>query len=197
MSILSVTVKSFQFSASSICSLFAFFSFFTFSFLCQYTSDCTFNKRYISLASKLPLVSCLLSCYWLYLQINGVNLLKFQIKDADKYALALLDALFSEEELAHCCYKPTGWSKKPPLPEDRIHLLEGACLKLEYMPGCLVRIRPSPQRDFVEVLPINKYICWKLHLLFLCCMCNTEVLVKLFGEDILRNEGRNIRLQNS
>ena len=39
----------------------------------------------------------------------------FGIRQADKYALALLDALFNEDELACSCYAMTKRSKKPPL----------------------------------------------------------------------------------
>ncbi len=60
-----------------------------------------------------------------HLQDNGVNLLTFGITKADKYALALLDALFSEDELANSCYKATDRSKKGPLNEEKISLLEG------------------------------------------------------------------------
>ena len=39
-----------------------------------------------------------------FLQAQGVNLLSFKIRQPDKYALALLDALFTEQELAGSCY---------------------------------------------------------------------------------------------
>ena len=49
----------------------------------------------------------------------------FGIRQADKYALALLDALFNEDELACSCYAMTKRSKKPPLQNDKVALLEG------------------------------------------------------------------------
>ena len=49
----------------------------------------------------------------------------FGITKADKYAFALLDALFSEDKLANSCYKATDRSKKGPLNEEKIYLLKG------------------------------------------------------------------------
>ena len=45
--------------------------------------------------------------------------------DPEKYALALMDALFSDEEMSLSCYCETKRSTKPPLPPQRITLLEG------------------------------------------------------------------------
>ena len=45
--------------------------------------------------------------------------------EADKYALALMEALFTDEELAQSCYSSTSRSTKTPLPKDKIELLEG------------------------------------------------------------------------
>ena len=56
----------------------------------------------------------------------------FGIRQADKYALALLDALFNEDELACSCYAMTKRSKKPPLQNDKVALLEGM-----FIPGCI------------------------------------------------------------
>jgi hypothetical protein len=36
-----------------------------------------------------------------------------------------MDALFDDEEMASSCYSSTKRSKKPPLPEDKVMLLEG------------------------------------------------------------------------
>ena len=46
----------------------------------------------------------------------------------EKYALALLSALFSDEELATSCYAETSRSKKPALPQEKIQILEGIIL---------------------------------------------------------------------
>ena len=43
----------------------------------------------------------------------------------DKYALAILTALFTDEEMGRSCYATTSRSTKPPLPADKIALLEG------------------------------------------------------------------------
>lgn len=43
----------------------------------------------------------------------------------DKHALALMDALFTTEEMAVSVYRKSDRSNKPPLPEEKISLLEG------------------------------------------------------------------------
>ena len=58
------------------------------------------------------------------MQDKGVDLLKFRMTNCEKYALALMDALFTEEEMAVSCYSATPRSKKPPLPQEKISQLE-------------------------------------------------------------------------
>ena len=36
-----------------------------------------------------------------------------------------MDALFTEEEMAICCYMKNSKCTKPPLPEEKVALLEG------------------------------------------------------------------------
>ena len=62
---------------------------------------------------------------FLFLKENGVDLLAIKAAEADKYALALMEALFTDEELAQSCYSSTSRSTKTPLPKDKIELLEG------------------------------------------------------------------------
>ena len=50
------------------------------------------------------------------LQISAVN--------PQKYALALMDALFTEE-MSESCFKESKRSTKPPLDKERVKLLEG------------------------------------------------------------------------
>jgi hypothetical protein len=54
-------------------------------------------------------------------------LLSIKAVDAPKYALNLLNALFTDEELGSSCYKkkPRSKSEKPPLSPKRVALLEG------------------------------------------------------------------------
>ena len=47
-----------------------------------------------------------------------------------KYVLALMDVLFSKEEMAKCCFVCTNKSKKPPLPLEKIKLIEGIYLRI-------------------------------------------------------------------
>ena len=42
-----------------------------------------------------------------------------------KYALALMDALFSDEEMGCKCFTCTSRSHKTPLPMDQVKLIEG------------------------------------------------------------------------
>ena len=43
----------------------------------------------------------------------------------DKYALAILPALFTDEEMGQSCYATSSRSTKPPLPAEKVSLLEG------------------------------------------------------------------------
>jgi len=54
-----------------------------------------------------------------------VNLLAFRAVNPEKYALSEMDALFTDEEMANSCFATSKRSTKPPLPHDRIKLLEG------------------------------------------------------------------------
>ena len=60
-------------------------------------------------------------------QDDGVDLLSIKAVGAPKYALNLLNALFTDEELGSSCYKkkPRSKSEKPPLSPKRVALLEG------------------------------------------------------------------------
>eukprot|EP00731_Ephydatia_muelleri_P034944 Em0087g13a len=63
-----------------------------------------------------------------FLTESGVNLLNLKGVDSSKYALSLLDALYSEEELKTSSFVPVGKftsSVKPPLSPKRMKLLEG------------------------------------------------------------------------
>ena len=44
-----------------------------------------------------------------------------------KFLHVLLEALFTDEELGKSCYAKTSRSTKPPLPAEKITLLEGKC----------------------------------------------------------------------
>ena len=53
-----------------------------------------------------------------------MDLLQFNVPSSDKYALAVMDALFTEEELGSHCYT-NSTKKKPPLSKEKVSLLEG------------------------------------------------------------------------
>lgn len=54
-----------------------------------------------------------------------MNLLQVRAVDEEKYALQLMDALFSDEEMAVSCYIASQKSKKPGLNPKKVELLEG------------------------------------------------------------------------
>ena len=56
---------------------------------------------------------------------KGVDLLTLRAPDFYKYALVLMDALFSDEEMAPCCFKESSKSTKPPLSREKTKLMEG------------------------------------------------------------------------
>lgn len=49
--------------------------------------------------------------------------------DPCKYALALMDAIFTDVEMSTCCFSAGKRSTKPELPRHKIKLLEGMFLK--------------------------------------------------------------------
>ena len=96
------------------------------------------------LALKLELCSSQvtsLTTFCLHLQDNGVNLLVIRAVEPDKYALSLMDVLFTEVEMATCCYDNKK-SSKPGLPPSKVQLLEGYALKLNlfWVSQCLLLI---------------------------------------------------------
>lgn len=52
-------------------------------------------------------------------------MLNIRAAEPHKYALMLLDALFTDEEMASSCYAASKRSEKPELDRTRIRLLEG------------------------------------------------------------------------
>ena len=69
-----------------------------------------------------------------HIQDHGVCLLDIPAADPEKYALACLTALFTDKELAGSCYAQTAKSTKPPLPRDKIVILEGMfCTSVYYV----------------------------------------------------------------
>ena len=59
------------------------------------------------------------------MQDKGVRLLGIRAHDPAKYALALMDAIFSDEEMGTCCFVATKRSTKPPLSVEKVKLIEG------------------------------------------------------------------------
>ena len=54
-----------------------------------------------------------------------MRLLGIRAQDPPKYALALMDAIFTDEEMGTCCFSAGKRSTKQPLPEEKIRLIEG------------------------------------------------------------------------
>ena len=57
------------------------------------------------------------------IQSNGVNLLQLRAVNPEMYALALMDALFSDEDMAQCCFIPSKKSVKAPLCENKTKII--------------------------------------------------------------------------
>ena len=54
-----------------------------------------------------------------------MNLLALRGVSPEKYSLALMDALFTDEELSVSCFASTKRSTKTPLEVERVELLKG------------------------------------------------------------------------
>ncbi len=61
----------------------------------------------------------------LYVKENGVNLLTISAVNPTKYALQLMDILFSDFEMSSSCYVMSSWSSKPGLDSNKVTLMEG------------------------------------------------------------------------
>ena len=68
-------------------------------------------------------------------QDKGVHLLSIRAMDVPKYALALMDAIFSDDEMGSCCFLPGKRSSKPQLLQEKIELLEG--ILIQWFSECL------------------------------------------------------------
>ena len=54
-----------------------------------------------------------------------MDLLAIKAAEPEKYALSLMEALFTDSELAISCYSSTTRSTKTPLSKEKVALLEG------------------------------------------------------------------------
>lgn len=59
------------------------------------------------------------------MQENGIKLLHIEAKDSVKFALALMEALFTDVQMAKSCFSETVKSTMPPLPETKTKLIKG------------------------------------------------------------------------
>eukprot|EP00731_Ephydatia_muelleri_P023003 Em0015g586a len=74
------------------------------------------------------------TCAEKFILDNGINLLSLKATDIFKYALILMDALFTETEMSTCCFQQAergASSSKTPLPPGRVKLLE-ECLETKF-----------------------------------------------------------------
>eukprot|EP00731_Ephydatia_muelleri_P018536 Em0011g576a len=74
------------------------------------------------------------TCAEKFILDNGINLLSLKATDIFKYALILMDALFTETEMSTCCFQKAergASSSKTPLPPGRVKLLE-ECLETKF-----------------------------------------------------------------
>ena len=70
----------------------------------------------------------------------GGEFASIRASDPNKYALALLEALFTDEELGRSCYAKTSRSTKPPLPAEKIALLKASVAIVWYIGNVLIII---------------------------------------------------------
>ncbi len=54
-----------------------------------------------------------------------MNLMSISAINPVKYALSLMDALFSDEEMGAKCFSGTSRSNKEALPKEKVKLIEG------------------------------------------------------------------------
>ncbi len=54
-----------------------------------------------------------------------MDLLSVRAMDSLKYALALMDAVFDDKDMAVCCFSRGKRGTKSPLPQEKIKLIEG------------------------------------------------------------------------
>eukprot|EP00731_Ephydatia_muelleri_P017008 Em0010g106a len=86
---------------------------------------------------------------------RGVNLLNIKSHDPGKYALALLDALFTKDEQATSCFKEStrpsscSQSQKPPLSPIRVKLIE-ECIDKSSDKGQLQQMTPRLQNHSIK-----------------------------------------------
>ena len=91
----------------------------------------------------------------MFLQERGVDLLSIRGTDPSKYAIQLMDILFTDQEMASSCYvASTKKTKKPGLDPVRVTLLEGNCYH-SYQAICTVTHFISNNNDFVYFLFID------------------------------------------
>ena len=77
----------------------------------------------LMLVKKLCSLYCNMHTFFIFQ--NNTNLLHVHGKDCFKYALSLMDILFTKEEMASSCFYATGRSKKEALPQEKVQLVEG------------------------------------------------------------------------
>uniref|UniRef100_A0A1X7V5T3 BEN domain-containing protein n=1 Tax=Amphimedon queenslandica TaxID=400682 RepID=A0A1X7V5T3_AMPQE len=71
---------------------------------------------------------------------QNTNLLHVHGKDCYKYALALMDVVFTKEKMASSCFYATSRSKKTPLPQKKVRLIE-ECIDMKYGKGTVTKNR--------------------------------------------------------
>ena len=59
------------------------------------------------------------------MQEHGVNLLAIRAMNPSKYALSLMDAIFSDDEMCVSCFSCGKRGTKPELPQEKVKLIEG------------------------------------------------------------------------
>ena len=96
------------------------------------------------------------------MQEAGVNLLSIRAINPIKYALSLMDATFSDEEMATHCFASGKRGSKTQLPQEKIKLIEGNLLKRS-MQGLIWGRGVLPKSDllitFLDLLSTPSTLC--------------------------------------
>ena len=88
-----------------------------------------------------------------------INLLDIRAPDPSKYALVLMDAIFTDDELTKCCYESSKRTTKPGLPADKVKLLEAMTHKFTYVQSLDCVKKKFGEKRFVDEWSVIKRKC--------------------------------------
>ncbi len=93
------------------------------------------------------------------MQESGIDLLTLRAVDPGKYALQLMDVLFSETEMAKSCYQSSKRTTKPALDSAKINLLEGNIFRYTRMQECVKKVFKLDENNFQKEAAVFRRKC--------------------------------------